>query len=1009
MKFNAFRYLVGLLLVTLLLPSITEAQSALSGGIAGAVRDTSGAVLPGVTVEAASPALIEKVRVVATDDQGQYKILDLRPGTYTVTFSLAGFSTFRREGIELTTGFTATINAEMTVGAVEETITVSGQSPIVDTQNTRSTAVMTRQVLDTIPVTKTQQGFGAITLGATTSLARQDVGGSSGEQTTGITLHGIGDSVIFIDGGSIMSMNTSGTARYYRPNEVSAEEISISNGSGTGESQTGGVITNYVPRDGGNTIRSTFTGAFTNNTFQATNLDDDLIARGLKQGPAIDKIWDAGISFGGPIRQDKLWYNIAYRNWGTNEILGANSLNLTPHTLFYTPDLNTPAITNNATWDLTGRLAWQATPKQKYTFINAYQDGCACPLFLAGTAVAYDAGNFLHYNQGYWQGGWNYTRSNRVLFEARVLRYYLRNPIPHGPNTYPTDISVLENSTGTRYNSSVSTPVTGYTIRPDGTDDPFTNGNLTTRGSMSYVTGSHAIKVGWATLTGSQHNNSNPNQGLSYTFQNQRPLSLTQYATPNMWDVNVRLDLGVYIQDQWTLNRLTMNYGLRWDRLDAYVPEQTRPAGWWTPELHVDEMNTLPTWQDFTPRLGAAYDLFGTGKTVIKGSLNKYMGMELTSIATAINPANNIAISTNRNWNDQQFGAGDPRSGNFVPDCDLRIPAANGECTASSNALFGTPVVNTRLDPELARGSGIRPYNWQAMASIQQELRPGWAVAAAYYRTQFGNYRATDNLAVAPGDFDPYCVTAPVDARLPNSGQQICGLYDIKPASFGLVQNQLTMAKNFGEQTNVYNGVEFAVNGRFGQGGLLSGGVSTGKQTVDNCFVVDSPEQLRFCDATSYTTSPTAISSLSWEGQTQVKFNGAYPLPWWGIQMAATYQNIPGVPYAASFLFTNAQIAPSLGRNLGQCRGAATCNGTVNVANLFEPNTEFGPRIQQIDIRTNKRFQLGKVRMTAKFDVYNIMNNNVVLAVNTTYGSAWLNPLNILSPRLFKFGIQLDY
>jgi hypothetical protein len=464
-----------------------------------------------------------------------------------------------------------------------------------------------------------------------------------------------------------------------------------------------------------------------------------------------------------------------------------------------------------------------------------------------------------------------------------------------------------------------------------------------------------------------------------------------------MWDVRVRLDLGLYVQDQWTFKRLTMNYGLRFDRLDAYVPEQTRPAGWWTNELHVDEMNTLPTWHDFTPRLGMAYDLFGTGKTVIKGSLNKYMGMELTSIATAINPANNIAISTNRNWNDQTFGPGDPRSGNYVPDCDLRSPAANGECTASSNSLFGTVVVNTTLDPELARGSGIRPYNWQGMASIQQELRPGWAVAAAYYRTWFGNYRLTDNLLVGPGDYDDYCVTAPVDSRLPNSGEQICGLYDIKPTSFGQVRNQLTMAENFGEQTNVYNGLEFGVSGRFGQGGLLSGGVSTGQQVTDACFSYDSPDQ-RFCR-----------NAPPWSAQTQVKFNGAYPLPWWGIQMAATYQNITGVPYAASHTYTNAQIAPSLERNLGQCRGAATCTGTLTIANLFEPNTLFGERIQQIDIRTNKRFQVGKMRMTAKFDVYNIMNNNVVLAVNNTYGSAWLNPLNILSPRLFKFGIQIDY
>lgn len=986
---------VSLVLAIVLLPAAAMAQSS---GITGVVRDTSGGVLPGVTVEASSPALIEKVRTVVSDEQGIYRFVDLRPGTYAVVFVLPGFSTFRREGVELTTGFTATINADMAIGALEETLVVSGQSPIVDTSNTRQTVVMTREVLDTIPVTKTQQGFGAITLGATTSLARQDVGGSSGEQTTGITLHGIGDSLIQIDGASIMAINGTGTARYFRPNEVAAEEVAISNGSGTGESETGGVITNYVPRDGGNSFRSVFTGAFSNSALQGTNLDDDLKARGLLQGPAIDKIWDAGISTGGPLMADRAWYHVAYRNWGTNEILGANSHNLTPHTLFYTPDLSRKAITNNATWDITGRVSAMLTDKQRITFINEYQDGCACPLFLAGTSVTYDAGNFLHYNQGFIQGGWHYTRSNRLLFEGRVGRYYLKNPIPHGPNTLPSDISVLERSSGVRYNSSISTTVTGYSVMPDGSIDPFRTNNITSRGSMSFVTGSHAFKVGFSTLTGLQHNTSNVNRGLSYTFNNRIPESLTQYATPNTWDVRVRLNLGIYVQDQWTLNRLTLNGGLRWDRLDSYVPEQVRPEGWWTPSLVVQQMDSLPTWTDFSPRLGAAYDLFGTGKTVVKGSINRYVNMELVSIATSTNPANNIAMTTNRTWNDLLYPEGDPRRGNYVPDCDLRNPDATGECGASSNRAFGTPVINSRVDPELTKGSGVRPYNWQMATSVQQELRPGLAVAVAYYRTWFGNFRSTDNLSVTPADYDPFCITAPVNANLPDGGgYQICGLYDIKPTAFGAVNNLLTASENFGDRSQTYDGFEVALSGRFGQGGLLGGGVSTGRTVTDNCAIVDSPDT-RFCK----TTPP-------WSAETQIKLNGAYPLPWWGIQLAATYQNIPGVPYAANYTVSNAAVAGSLGRNLGSCRGAATCTGTVTIANLFEPNTIFGERIQQFDLRTSKRMNWGPLNITAKFDVYNVFNANPVLAVNTTYGNSWLNPLNILSPRLFKFGIQLEY
>src|SRR6202521_1749208 len=135
----------------LLVPGMVWAQSVASAAIAGVVKDATGAVLPGATAEAASPALIEKVRTVVTDDQGEYKIVDLRPGTYTVTFTLTGFSTVKREGLEVTTGFTATANAELRVGSLEETLTVSGASPVVDTQNVRTQNLLSRNTLDTLP------------------------------------------------------------------------------------------------------------------------------------------------------------------------------------------------------------------------------------------------------------------------------------------------------------------------------------------------------------------------------------------------------------------------------------------------------------------------------------------------------------------------------------------------------------------------------------------------------------------------------------------------------------------------------------------------------------------------------------------------------------------------------------------------------------------------------------------------------------------------------------------
>ena len=187
----------------MVLASPASAQFA-SGNIAGVVRDTTGAVLPGVTVEAASPALIERVRAVVTNSDGQYKILDLRPGTYVVTFSLTGFASLKREGIELTTGFTATVNAELRVGALEETITVSGSTPVVDVQNVKTQAVISHDVLSALPTGKTIGGYTALTVGMSQAAvgAGQDVGGNQGEVASSMIIHGNrgGDQRMMVEG-----------------------------------------------------------------------------------------------------------------------------------------------------------------------------------------------------------------------------------------------------------------------------------------------------------------------------------------------------------------------------------------------------------------------------------------------------------------------------------------------------------------------------------------------------------------------------------------------------------------------------------------------------------------------------------------------------------------------------------------------------------------------------------------------------------------------------------------
>jgi hypothetical protein len=306
---------------------------------------------------------------------------------------------------------------------------------------------------------------------------------------------------------------------------------------------------------------------------------------------------------------------------------------------------------------------------------------------------------------------------------------------------------------------------------------------------------------------------------------------------------------------------------------------------------------------------------------------------------------------------------------------------------------------NTRLADDAREGFNRQAYNWQGSASVQHELRPGLGVNVGYFRTWYGGFLATDNQLVTPADYDPFCITVPTDARLPNSGQQLCGLYDLKPAVFGQVSNLVTQGSHYGKQTEVYNGVDITMNARFAQRGMIQGGLSTGRTTTDNCFVIDSPQQARpgFC----HVTRP-------WVAATDAKFSVVYPLPW-DVQTSFIYQNSAGFPIAASYVATNAQVRGSLGRDLGSCRGAAVCNGTVTI-DLLPPNTMFEDRIQQLDWRLTRTFQFGGTgRLRGNFDVYNIFNASTILVANTNYGATWLTPAHVMGGRLVKVSAQLDF
>jgi carboxypeptidase family protein len=993
-----------------LLPGAAFAQAS----IAGVVKDASGAVLPGVTVEAASPALIEKARTVVSDSSGQYRIVDLRPGTYTVTFTLAGFNTYKRDGIELTGNFTATVDADLRVGALEETITVTGETPIVDVSSATRQRVLRQELLDALPNDRVPAFMAALSPGI--NISTQDVGGSMGNTASGsnMTSHGSRTTDIrtLASGVSVQSLETGSSAQGV-PNLMMYQEVTVDSSGASAENDLGGVTINLIPREGGNTYHGSFVSAFANESMQGDNFTQELQDRGLGTPNRVKTIWDVNPGFGGPIRRDKVWFFATGRYTGANNFVGgmffnANASN--PAVYTYVPDTSRPAFIENVWKTFDTRITWQADERNKIAF-GFDQTEANNPAGISATTApeSADPGHFRHDRA--FRGEWTAPMTNRLLAEAVLYRRTLPSF-----DTHPDFPSLGL--------SAITDQGTGVTFRAlTGTKSFKINSNIAYRAALSYVTGTHAFKFGFSDGQGTRKETLIAlDSPIAIRVNNGIANQLTQVISPDIRCNNEdgcdeyqnysrqNHDLGVFAQDKWAIDRLTLSYGIRFSRYKSSFPAQHVSPGTFAPNLNLDIPKTPGVdWKDVAPRLGVVYDAFGTGRTAVKVSLNKFVnGQALTGNAgggttvfgSSLNPFNRLVLSTTRNWADANR--------DFVPDCDLTNPAANGECAAMTNQNFGRTVPGTAYDPEVLNGWGKRGYNWEFAAGVQHEILPRTSLEVTYFRRWFGNFIATDNRAVAASDYTQYQITAPSDSRLPNGGgYAVTGLYDLNPNKVGQVDNYITFADNFGDQFEHWNGIDVTANSRFA-GIQFMGGLSTGRQSADFCGVVEKLPEMLFGLRTLARTNaasvlvPQQYCAMEEGFLTQVKFVGSYTIPKIDVQFGGSYQNIPGTQLAANFVANNGVVQPSLGRVLS---GGAN-NVTVSI---LEPGKIYGERVNQLDLRFAKILNLGGVRRaTVSLDLANAFNANTVLTESVVY-TTWRQPQSILTARFVKVGLQFNF
>jgi hypothetical protein len=1002
----------------LLFPSIAFAQAS----IAGVVRDTSGAVLPGVTVEAASPVLIEKVRTAVTDGNGRYQLVDLRPGTYSVTVSLAGFNTVKRDGVALTGSAIVAVDVELRVGALEETITVTGEAPVVDVQSLTQQRVINAETIDALPSARNYFGLARMVPG--TLGGGNDVGGSLIQDVgQSLTVHGSRnvDQRITINGINTMTLQAGGNIGGQTPDMGSAAEVTVDTSSLGADLPTGGVRVNFVPKDGGNTFSNSAIFSFTNEALQSNNFSDELRAAGLGTPNKILHAVDLNESFGGPLRRDKVWFWASFRlNDVANEapvFVNRNAFN--PNEWLYVPTTEA-GVNRGEQYNSSIRVTWQANPKNKFAGTYKADKWCNCPSQMSATIAPEAARDRRFPRLRQEHGEWTSPVTNKFLMEAVGMHLYERWGDMH-----------LRSSTGsiTEQQEAIQSQMIAVTEQSSGLvyrgRGPFYNNtavpSLALRAAASYVTGSHAFKVGWNQTSGYLDESLYQlNDGRSYRFNNGVPNQITMRGNYHA-RTNLDRDMGLYAQDRWTMDRLTVAGAIRFDWFQTSFPDQTLGPVALAPNRNItfpaaDNIN----WKDVTYRSGLSYDLFGTGKTAVKFSFNKYLlGQTLNALGREPNPAIVTgAVAPTRTWTDANR--------DFIPQCDLTVLTANGECAQVNNLAFGTAVPTEQFDKDLITGFNNRQSNWETSVSLVHELMPRVGIDVGYFRRSWANFRVTDNLRVTPADFNTFDLTLPVDPRLGDaSGSVVRGFVDVVPSLFGQVLNYNTLSTKIGDMTEVWQGVDITLNARLQNGLNIQGGISTGSTHENDCDILTALPEMRNMAAIAAANRPASQRPLQSCDRkspylTQAKVFGVYVIPKAEVQVSGTFRSTPGQIEGniaenwanVALVTTNAFLATN--SNLGRPLAGNAPNVTLQV---LPPRQVFLSRRNELDVRIGKLLRVARHRALVSVDFFNALNSNAIINVNQATNLAatggglasYLRPTEILNGRATKFTVTYDF
>ena len=951
----------------LLVSSVAYAQSA----IVGVVKDTSGASMPGVTVEASSDVLIEKVKTAISDGDGAYRIADLRPGTYKVTFTLTGFKTYQRDGLVLPSEFTATVNAELGVGSLEETITVTGASPVVDVTSAAKTSVLNREAIDLIPTGRSIQGLGQLVVGVNLNLP--DTGGARAMQQTYMSTHGMStaNTTVLVDGQMTNGLQGDGAIQSYYNDAMNAE-MSYQTAAIGAETSSGGIRLNMIPREGGNQFHGDFKAASRPGTWQSSNLTDRHLARGLTAGNAIDRIIDYTASIGGPIKKDKVWFFSAGRYFSVNNFIANTFM-----------DDGSQGIDDQFIRSGMTRLTWQVSPRNK---ISGYWD-----------EIDKYRGHDMQANYDPETAGtvWNSPAYHTTAIKwsspvtsSLFLEAGFSNNTEYYTNEYQEGIEKPRGSAEWFRTAAKNEQDLGGYTQAGPTNTTESPKAMYWNAAATYVTGDHTIKLGansrWGTFRHTREANADLVQQYRSSSTGQRwtvPDSVLVRNSPLSYGERLNQDLGLYVQDSWRLDRLTANFGIRWEYLNSSVMAGESPAGRFVPARTFPEVQNVPNWKDWAPRLGIVYDVFGNGKTALKYSINRYNLSRTTGIASSYNPL--LSVTQTLPWRDV--------NGNDVADGATRC---TGYPSATCEIDFRNLPTNFGIRALNEYGEYPRTWNLESGLEISHELVEGLSLTGSWWRGAFRNLTTTINQSYTTADYTPYTWYNPT------TGEPFT-------VFARTLQNRPTdnLDTFDPEREDVYESYNFEGKWRIPGGGQIGGGIAIERERVKNCTSPDDP---------NFGGNGEALCD---EFKLDIPFRPGFKLSGtkevgWGINLSMSFQNNSSPVSARTMAVTR-----------GSTRYPASCPSPCPAGQVIMPSNVFGQtsltynlesvratsveRIVQLDFKVARTFRFGRYQLLPTFEVFNVNNSDAIISYISTnvLSSAFLAPNSIMQGRMYGFGV----